>query len=61
MQGSFRLGDWLIQPSLDRALRNGETVHVRAKVMDLLVFLAKHPGEVVSKDRLLEGVWVPMR
>jgi DNA-binding winged helix-turn-helix (wHTH) protein/TolB-like protein/Tfp pilus assembly protein PilF len=57
MQGSFYLGDWLVQPSLDRISRNGETVHVRAKVMDLLVFLAQHQGEVISKDRLLQGVW----
>jgi len=25
--------------------------------MDLLVYLARHPGEVVSKDRILEHVW----
>ena len=57
MQGDFRLGDWLIQPSLGRATRNGQTVHIRAKVMDLLVFLVQRPGEVISKDRLLDGVW----
>ncbi len=57
MQGSFRLGDWLIQPSMCRVSKSGHTVHLRAKVMDLLVFLAQHPGEVVSKDRLLDGVW----
>lgn len=57
MEGSFRLGDWLIQPDAGRVSRNGRTVRVRAKVMDLLVFLARHPGEVVSKDALLDGVW----
>jgi DNA-binding winged helix-turn-helix (wHTH) protein len=57
MQGSFHLGDWLIQPATSRITRDGQTVHVRAKVMDLLVFLAQRPGEVVSKDTLLEGVW----
>jgi len=57
MQGSFRLGDWLIQPSTCRVSRNGQTIHLRAKVMDLLVFLAQHAGEVVSKDKLLDGVW----
>ncbi len=57
MHGDFRLGDWLIQPSVGRVSRNGQNVHVRAKVMDLLVFLAQRQGEVVSKDNLLDGVW----
>ena len=33
------------------------TVQVRAKVMDLLAYLAERPGEVIPKDRLLDGVW----
>ncbi len=57
MQGDFRIGDRLIQPSLGRVIRKGSETRVRAKVMDLLVFLAQHPDEVLSKDRLLTGVW----
>jgi DNA-binding winged helix-turn-helix (wHTH) protein/Tol biopolymer transport system component len=57
MQADFRLGDWLVQPSLGRITGNGHTIQVRAKVMDLLVFLAQHHGEVISKDALLDGVW----
>lgn len=57
MQGDFRLGDWLVQPALCRLSSDGRTVQVRAKVMDLLAYLAAHPGEVVSKDRLLDDVW----
>lgn len=40
MQGDFLFGEWLVQPSAGRISRNGDTVYVRAKVMDLLVFLA---------------------
>ena len=57
MTGDLRLGDWLIQPRLARASRHGQTVHLRAKVGELLVFLAQHPGEVVSKDTILANVW----
>lgn len=57
MGGSFHLGDWLVQPETGRITKHGQTVRVRAKVMDLLVFLARRPGEVVSKDRLIEAVW----
>lgn len=57
MQPDFRLGDWLVQPAQCRLSSGGRTVQVRAKVMDLLSCLAAHPGEVVSKDRLLDEVW----
>lgn len=53
----FRIGDWLVQPAVCRLTSNGRTVHVRPKVMDLLAYLARHPGEVVSKDTLLDVVW----
>ena len=57
MQDDFRLGDWLVQPALCRLSKDGKTVQVRAKVMDLLAYLAERPGEVIPKDRLLDGVW----
>jgi DNA-binding winged helix-turn-helix (wHTH) protein/tetratricopeptide (TPR) repeat protein len=57
MQADFRLGDWLVQPALGRASRDGQTIHLRAKVMDLLVCLARRPGQVVSKDDILGEVW----
>ena len=57
MKRDFFLGAWLVQPSLDRLSLDGRTVQVRAKVMDLLVYLAGVPGTVVSKDTLLNEVW----
>jgi DNA-binding winged helix-turn-helix (wHTH) protein/TolB-like protein len=57
MKAEFRVGDWLVEPSLGRISRGSQTVALRAKVMDLLVFLAEHPGEVLSKDGVLDGVW----
>jgi len=57
MHDEFRLGDWLVHPSLTRISKPGTDLHVRAKVMDVLVYLARHSGEVVSKDALLQDVW----
>ena len=57
MQRDLRVGGWLVQPSLCRISKSDVTVQVRAKVMDLLVYLAEHPGQVVSKDVLLRDVW----
>ena len=53
----FRIGDWLVQPALCRMTSHGRTVQVRPKVMDLLAYLARRPGEVVPKDTLLDAVW----
>jgi TolB-like protein/DNA-binding winged helix-turn-helix (wHTH) protein/Flp pilus assembly protein TadD len=57
MRGDFRLGDWLVQPALCRLSKDGRTVQVRAKVMDLLAYLAEHSGEVIPKGRLLDDIW----
>ena len=53
----FRLGDWLVQPSLNRVSRGPEAAALQPRFMDLLVFLAQHGGKVVSKDEILDAVW----
>jgi two-component system response regulator RegX3 len=40
-----------------RVLRDGEVFAVKPKVFDLLAFLLRHPGQVISRDQLLEQVW----
>ena len=53
----FQLHDWTVEPGLNRLTRGGEVVHLRPKVMDVLVFLAGRAGEVVSKGEITEAVW----
>ena len=55
--GDFRLGDWVVRPSLNRIERGAEVVRLEPKVMDLLVYLARHAGSVVPKNRLIDEVW----
>ena len=57
MAGGFRIGTWVIEPQLNTVSRNGTTVCLEPKVMDVLVCLAQHAGEPVSKDELLQTVW----
>ncbi len=53
----FHIGDWLVEPSLDRLSRNGTSVRLRPQLTDLLVLLARRAGRTVSKGEILEGVW----
>ncbi len=57
MGEKFQLGPWLVEPSLNTVSRNGTTVQLEPKVMAVLVCLAEHHGEAVSKENLLKTVW----
>jgi len=53
----FRVGAWLVQPSLNTISRNGTSTRVEPKVMAVLVCLSHRTGEPVSKEELLQTVW----
>ena len=56
-QPAFRVGDWTAVPAR-RLLRDPEReITLEPRVMDLLICLARHAGEVVSGDQLVEEVW----
>ena len=53
----FRLGDWLVEPSLNRISRGGSAVQLESKAMDVLVYLVGRAGEVVSHAELQDAIW----
>jgi len=53
----FRLGDWLIQPDLNRMVGAEGPVQVEPRVMQVLLVLAERPGQVVTRNALLDQVW----
>jgi len=55
--GDFRLGDWLVQPSLNRISRGDSTITLELKVMQVLVSLAEHAGDLVTRQQLTDTVW----
>jgi len=55
--GHFQVGPWLVQPDLNTILRNGDAIHLAPKVMSVLVCLAEQPGDLVSKEKLIQSVW----
>ena len=56
MDRDFRVGDWLVSPALNQIGTNGNSTRVEPKAMQVLVYLAEHPG-VVSKEQLISSVW----
>ena len=57
MAGDFWVGEWQVQPSINRISRGNEVVRVEPKVMQVLVCLAARPGEVVTREDLIASVW----
>src|SRR2546425_1209556 len=46
-----------IDPVARTVLVRGEVVALTQREFDLLLFLARHPGQVFSRDQLMELVW----
>jgi DNA-binding winged helix-turn-helix (wHTH) protein len=57
VNGDFRLDGWLVQPQLNSVCNANEVIRLEPKVMQVLVQLALHPDEVMTKGQLIEAVW----
>ena len=55
--GDFALGGARVRPSLNRVEREGVSVQLEPKIMEVLVCLAERSGEVVGKEEILGRVW----
>ncbi|HBU5086933.1 transcriptional regulator, partial [Klebsiella pneumoniae] len=50
LQPVVRVGEWLVTPSVNQISRKGRQLTLEPRLIDLLVFFARHPGEVLSRD-----------
>ena len=57
MNGDFRVGPWLVEPSLNSISCRGARIRLKPKVMEVLICLAQHAGETLSKETLFHTVW----
>lgn len=53
----FFLGDARVDPSGLSIERAGSSQRVEAKVMEVLLTLARKPGQVVARQELEQAVW----
>ena len=51
------IGEWSVDPATNDLARGSERVHLEPKAMDLLLALARHANQVMSREELLAQVW----
>jgi DNA-binding response OmpR family regulator len=51
------LDDVVVDHAGHRLLRDGEELPVTARAFELLAFLMRHPGQVFTREQLLDRVW----
>jgi len=55
--GAFRVGEWFVEPSLNRMSKGDATVELEQSMMDVLLCLAERAGEPVPRHELVDRVW----
>jgi adenylate cyclase len=55
--GSFRIGEFVVQPAQGRIEGPAGETRLQPKIIDVLLCLAAAPGEVVSRQAIHEAVW----
>ncbi|WP_455367013.1 winged helix-turn-helix domain-containing protein [Kaarinaea lacus] len=53
----FVIEDWHVSPAEGVLLRDNDTLRLEPKVMDVLVYFASRPGEVITREELERDVW----
>ena len=53
----FRLGAWQVRPDLCSLEKDGRSVQLEPKTMGVLLCLAQHAPQVVTREQFIEEVW----
>jgi two-component system response regulator ResD len=56
-QAPIEVGPLRIDPGMRTVELGGEEISLTQREFDLLAYLASHPGQVFSRDQLMEAVW----
>jgi two-component system response regulator ResD len=56
-EAPMEFGDLVIDPAARRALVAGEEAALTQREFDLLLFLARHPGQAFTRNQLMDLVW----
>ena len=56
-EGAIVIRGLMIDPKNFRVEKDGKEIELTRKEFEVLLFLATHPGELFSREELLENVW----
>jgi len=56
-EAPLELHEMTIDPTSRRVFVRGQEVQLTQREFDLLLFLARHPGQVFSRNQLMDAVW----
>ena len=57
LRHGFYLGDLLVEPLKGQITGRIRSVHLPPKAMEVLLCLARSPGELLTRDDLIKRVW----
>ena len=57
-QKSFFIDDWRVSPAEGLLTRGSESVRLEPKAMEVLVYFASRPNDVISREELERDVWL---
>lgn len=53
----MELGPFTIDESKVEVRKNGELIELKPKEYKMLLYMAKHPNQILSKEQLCDEVW----
>jgi adenylate cyclase len=56
-RGTFRVGPWQVDPARNELEKEGTTVRLEPKAIEVLAYLAARPGDVVPREEMLLAIW----
>ncbi|HEY2258305.1 MAG TPA: response regulator transcription factor [Solirubrobacteraceae bacterium] len=56
-EAPLELSEMTIDPASRRVMVRGEEAALTQREYDLLLFLARHPGQVFSRNQLMDAIW----
>ena len=56
-EAPLRCGDMTIEPASRRVHVRGEEIQLTQREFDVSLFLARHPGQVFSRNQLMDAIW----
>jgi DNA-binding response OmpR family regulator len=56
-QAAIELSDLTIDPAARQVYVRGEEVVLTQREFDVLLFLARHPGQAFSRNQLMDAIW----